>query len=96
MYAERGWPDLALRDWAKAVLLDPSLADAYANRALGRVGVCKPVLASDDCKSAMALLRDDPDEDVLMTLAMALYETGDFDGCLAECTKVHGGAQGCP
>ncbi|SPQ95247.1 Tetratricopeptide repeat [Plasmodiophora brassicae] len=88
VYAERGWPDLALRDWAKAVLLDPSLADAYANRALGRVGVCKPVLASDDCKSAMALLRDDPDEDVLMTLAMALYETGDFDGCLAECTKV--------
>jgi tetratricopeptide (TPR) repeat protein len=54
-YEEDGQPDLALADYARAVELDPKLADAYAQRGLLLLRLARDAEAERDLDTAFRL-----------------------------------------
>ncbi len=86
MHFLQGKFDLAVKDHTEAILLDPSNANAFGDRAVAYERLAKHALAVDDVRKALEL----KGESVLMryTLAYLLFKTGKFSIALPEATRV--------
>lgn len=78
-------PSEALRDFAAATTLQPSLADAWAGRGLARFALHDTAGATDDLLHALAL---DPQHfTAFETLSFVAEASGDWQGALAAWEK---------
>ena len=86
VYFMQGKFDLAVKDHGEALAIDPSNANAYADRAVAYSRLGKDALAIDDVRKALEL----KGESAVMrhTLAYLLYRTRQYSLSVTEATKV--------